>query len=120
MYSSSEIETSIKGTYSALDQTYCGKGIPKIPYETFNPPLPVERQGQPSSCSADWNVYQVPSMSTQIVLNSFQYPHYTALTHNSPYTSSGYFSFQPAYGNGQYGYEPLFRSCDGTLYKKKD
>jgi len=115
MYSSSEIDSvPFKGTYSRLDQTYCGKGIPKIPYETFDPPLPIERKG---SCPADWNIYQVPSMSTQIVMNTYQYPDYTSLTHNSPYTSSRYFSFDPAYGNGQNGYEPVYRSCDGSIKK---
>lgn len=115
MYSSSEMESSVlKGTYSRLDQTYCGKGIPKVPYETYDPPLPKDRNGQ---CPADWNLTNVPSMSTQIVMNTFQYPDYTSLTHNSPYSSSRYFTFNPAYGNGQNGYEPVYRSCDGSIQK---
>lgn len=114
MYSSAEIETSVRGSYAPLSQTYCGKGIPQIPYQTYDPPVSTERRG---SCPADWERSRIPSMSTQLVLNSYQYPHYTALTHNSPYSSSPYFSMGPAYGNGQNGYEMLYRSCDGSFEK---
>jgi hypothetical protein len=109
-----EINDSYRSSYTPLDKTWCGKGIPKKPFDTFNPPFHYNKK-----CPADWltnNIAQVPDQNIQIVYETSNYG-YNALTHDSPLSTSGYFSFLSAYNNDKNGYEPVFRKCDGSFVK---
>jgi hypothetical protein len=111
-----EINDSYRSSYTPLDQTWCGKTIPQTKYVTFNPPSQF-----PKHCPGDWNAIQnqpVPRQNVQIVYETSNFG-YNALTHNAPPSSSGYFSYLPAYNNDINGYEPVFRKCDGTFVKLK-
>lgn len=94
--------------YSPLKNTYCGKGIPSTPNDTFNPPAHYT-----NGCPADWgNTFNgVASNNIQIVLETPK-QQYNTLTSGVPYTSSGYIGYS-AYAKP--GYTPRFRKCDGTF-----
>ena len=108
-----EINDSFRSSYTPLGQTWCGKNIPKVKFDTFNPPIHF-----PRNCPGDWNdmINQSPQMGVQIVQETANFG-YNALTHNAPTSSSGYFNYMPAYNNDQCGYNPRFRKCDGTFVK---
>jgi len=109
-----EINDSYRSNYMPLDKTWCGKGIPKKKFDTFNPPFRYQK-----NCPADWitqNVAQVPIQNIQIVYETSNFG-YNALTHDAQPSSSGYFSYLPAYNNDKNGYEPVFRRCDGSFVK---
>lgn len=94
--------------YSPLKNTWCGKGIPSSPNSTFNPPY-----NYPDKCPGAWNnpFNGVPTGGIQIVIDTPKQG-YNILTHNTPYTSSGYIGYS-AYGKPSY--TPRFRKCDGTF-----
>lgn len=108
-----EINDSFRSSYTPLGQTWCGKNIPRVKFDTFNPPIQY-----PRNCPGDWNamINQSPQMGVQIVQETANFG-YNALTHNAPASSSGYFNYMPAYNNDQCGYNPRFRKCDGTFVK---
>ena len=124
MNRTNEIESSqsksYASSYSLLENTYCGTGIPRTPYVTYNPPVDTRswslgNSSSPSlSCPADWTLNKIPSMAKQLILETDSYPAYSSLTHDAPYSNSGYFTIYPAYGNDKVGYQLRYRSCDGT------
>ena len=95
--------------YSPLKNTWCGKGIPSSPVDTFNPPYHY-----PNKCPGAWdNPFNgVPSGGIQIVIETPKQG-YNILTHNTPYTSSGYLGYSSLGNTSQY--KPKFRKCDGTF-----
>lgn len=104
--------------YSTLNQTWCGRGIPPIPrtaYSTYNPPYHYQ-----NGCPGDWGQIfnDAPFQGIQIVPQTVNLK-YKSLTHDAPYSSSGYLSFGPAYNNDQNGYSLRFRKCDGTFVNLK-
>lgn len=108
-----EVNESYRGNYQTLKNTWCGKNIPKVAYDTFNPPQSFSKH-----CPGNWNdtSFRYPSMGTQIVLES-KTDGYNSLTHNAPPSTSGYFKIRPAYNNDQYGYSLRRRRCDGSFVK---
>ena len=108
-----EINDSYRSNYSSLQNTYCGTGIPKVKYDTFNPP-----NKYPNNCPGDWQQqnFRSPLMNTQIVLD-YDTKGYNSLTHDVPPTTSGYFNYIPAYNNDLNGYGLKCRKCDGTFVK---
>jgi hypothetical protein len=101
-----EVNASYRSNYSALSDTYCGKGIPKRPFVTFTPPLfPYT-----NSCPGEWTGGRAPLMNIQQVTD-YKTKGYRSLTHDAPPTESGYFMYEPAYGKP--GYTPMCRVCDG-------
>jgi len=106
-----QFEINKNSSYEKLDQTYCGNNILKLANITYNPPSYIYNK-----CPADWESNKIPSMSTQIVYKTFQYPNYTNLTHNTEQSSSGYFNMNKAYNDENNGYIPVYRSCHGNLH----
>lgn len=106
-----EVNESYRGNYQTLSNTWCGKNIPQIKYDTFNPP-----NSYPNKCPGDWNdnSFRYQSMGTQIVLDPKTLG-YKSLTHNAPPTSSGYCKYLPAYNNDKSGYSLKCRKCDGSF-----
>jgi hypothetical protein len=59
-----EINDSFRSSYTPLGQTWCGKNIPKVKFDTYNPPIHY-----PRNCPANWDamINQSPQMGVQIV-----------------------------------------------------
>jgi hypothetical protein len=106
-----EIDDSYRSNYDTLQNTRCGKNIPKVKYDTFNPP-----PNYPNKCPGDWNdnSFRYPTMCKQIVLD-YKKKGYNSLTHDAPQSTSGYFKYMPAYNNDQSGYSLKCRKCDGSF-----
>jgi len=99
-----EVNASYRSNYSALSDTYCGKGIPRQAFVTYNPPFRYTE-----ACPADWINARSPVMTIQQVAD-YKTKGYQSLTHDTAPTESGYFMYEPAYPGG---YTPRCRVCDG-------
>jgi len=103
---------STKSRYPQLINTWCGQGIPSEPFKTYNPPFHA-----PNTCPSNWNEFRVPNEHNQIMVET-QPINYSTLTHNSPYTNSNYFNYNPAYPcNKNNRYKTIIRGCDNNLKK---